>query len=169
MVQETINRRGVIARCETHWKEIENTSPSLWRVRWDEMEDAEELDNMKKSAEIEEPNTFGAHLRQIRRQAGLTQRELAAQVDVDYSYISKLENGQMPPPSIELIQRLEVVLKDDSRTLMNLAGKVPSNLDEMMSGNPLLSELIRLLSTRVFSDDVYRQLIQIARDASEEK
>ena len=46
---------------------------------------------------------FGNRLRDLRRTAGLTLRELAVRINVDFSYISKLENGQLPPPSEQVI------------------------------------------------------------------
>ena len=40
--------------------------------------------------------TFGQYLREQRRRAGMSQRELASRVSVDFSYISKLENDRLP-------------------------------------------------------------------------
>ena len=33
----------IIGRCEEHWEHVAGLSPILWRVRWDEMEDAKEI------------------------------------------------------------------------------------------------------------------------------
>ncbi len=45
--------------------------------------------------------TFGELLREKRRTAGVSQRELAAGAGLDFSYISKLENGRIPPPAAD--------------------------------------------------------------------
>src|SRR5437773_2293126 len=42
----TATQRVVIARCEEHWQEL-TSSPLVWRVRWDEMEDAAEISNLE--------------------------------------------------------------------------------------------------------------------------
>ncbi|MYA61760.1 MAG: helix-turn-helix transcriptional regulator, partial [Dehalococcoidia bacterium] len=43
--------------------------------------------------------TFGQYLREQRRKAGISQRELARRVTVDFSYISNMENARLPPPT----------------------------------------------------------------------
>jgi len=45
--------------------------------------------------------SFGQLLKHIRREKGVSQRDLADQVGVDFSYISKIENDRMPPPSAD--------------------------------------------------------------------
>ncbi|HZX05422.1 helix-turn-helix transcriptional regulator, partial [Kribbella sp.] len=42
------------------------------------------------------PVTFGSLLRQCRQTAGLSLRQLAAQVGYDHSYLSQVERGQRP-------------------------------------------------------------------------
>jgi HTH-type transcriptional regulator, competence development regulator len=153
-------KKIVDARCEDHWFTEKN--PLRWAVRWDEMEDAAEMNSLEDETQMN--TTFGQQLRTLRKERGLNQRDLAAQIDVDFSYISKIENGQMPPPSLQLIQRIAQVLEDDEHTLLNLAGKVPSGIAEAMHNNPLLTELIHLLSSKRLSDETYRQLLQIARE-----
>lgn len=34
-------RLSVEARCEEHWKELENAPAEKWRIRWDDMDDLE--------------------------------------------------------------------------------------------------------------------------------
>ena len=48
---------------------------------------------------MEESKRFGVKLRELRTKAGMTQRELAGRVTIDFTYLSKIENGVMPPPS----------------------------------------------------------------------
>ncbi|TET67120.1 MAG: XRE family transcriptional regulator, partial [Dehalococcoidia bacterium] len=57
-----------------------------------------------------EVQVFGARLRELRILAGLTQRELAEKIGVDFSYLSKIENGVLPPPSEKVILRLAEAL-----------------------------------------------------------
>jgi transcriptional regulator with XRE-family HTH domain len=41
--------------------------------------------------------TFGERLRQLRRERQMNQRALAERAGIDFTYLSKLENGRMAP------------------------------------------------------------------------
>ncbi len=75
---------------------------------------------------------LGRRLKELRGQAGLTQRELARRVGVNYSYISKIEHGAMAPPGEKLIERLASVLGADEEELTALAGRIPSDVIEIL-------------------------------------
>ena len=77
-----------------------------------------------------ETQEFGARLRQLRKQVGLTQIELADKVNVDFSYLSKIESGAAPPPSEKVILKLAEVLYGDSDALLTLAGSIPPDIAE---------------------------------------
>lgn len=72
--------------------------------------------------------TFGQRLRELRKHLGLSQRDLAEKVDMDFTYLSKVETGTMPPPSEKKILALAKVLNADSDELLSLANKMPSDL-----------------------------------------
>ena len=55
---------------------------------------------------MEEARKFGARLRELRKQAGMSLRELADRVGIDFTYLSKIENGAMPPPSEKVLSLL---------------------------------------------------------------
>lgn len=55
-------------------------------------------------------NVFGMELKQLRIQRGLTLRELATAAQVDYTYLSKIENNRVAPPRPKVIERLAVAL-----------------------------------------------------------
>jgi transcriptional regulator with XRE-family HTH domain len=42
--------------------------------------------------------TFGERLRELRKAKGLNQKELADKVGIDFTYLSKLENGRRSSP-----------------------------------------------------------------------
>lgn len=46
--------------------------------------------------DVTEP-TFGSLLRELRKAAGMSQRELARRIFRDHSRISRLESGDIPP------------------------------------------------------------------------
>ena len=49
---------------------------------------------------------IGDRLRYIRKELGYTQREAAERADMQYQYLSNLENNRIPNPSLDTLQRL---------------------------------------------------------------
>jgi len=80
-----------------------------------------------------ESEEFGKRLRELRKQAGITQRGLADKVGVDFSYLSKIENGVLSPPSEKVISRLAETLNADRDELLSLAGRIPSEISKLLS------------------------------------
>jgi transcriptional regulator with XRE-family HTH domain len=69
--------------------------------------------------------TFGKLIRQARQDKGYSQRDLAKLVEVDYTYLSKLENDRAEyPPKQEVIQSLAHHLDLDMKELRDLAGRI---------------------------------------------
>ncbi|HEY82603.1 MAG TPA: helix-turn-helix domain-containing protein [Dehalococcoidia bacterium] len=91
---------------------------------------------------MDEAQQFGQRLKELRTRAGLTQRELAEKVGVDFSYLSKLENGVLPPPSEKTLLRLAEVLNADKDELFILAGRIPADIAELLKNREAL-ELLR--------------------------
>jgi len=94
-----------------------------------------------------EAQEFGARLRELRKQFGLTQRALAEKLDVDFSYLSKIESGVAPPPSEKVILRLAEVLNADRDELLTLAGKIPPDIAEALK-NREARQLLRSKRTQ---------------------
>lgn len=57
---------------------------------------------------------LGSILRNARKQAGLSTRQLAKEVGVHHSYIGHIENGLKTNPAAELLQKLADVLGLDA-------------------------------------------------------
>lgn len=110
-----------------------------------------ELPNFTKE---EAPVTFGSRLRDIRRAAKITQRQLAGSAQCDFTYLSKIENGVMPPPSAELIERFITALNAqcDRDELFQLAGIVPDELAKIITTRKQLPEILRCLGRMTDSD-----------------
>ena len=85
-----------------------------------------------------ETQEFRARLRELRKQAGLSQRELADKLGINFTYLSKIESGVMPPPSEKVILRLAEVLNADKDELMTLAGKIPSDIAQILKDREVL-------------------------------
>ncbi|MEA2085431.1 MAG: helix-turn-helix transcriptional regulator, partial [Chloroflexota bacterium] len=80
-----------------------------------------------------EAEEFGKRLRELRKQVGMTQRGLADKVGVDFSYLSKIENGVLPPPSEKVISKLAETLNASRDELLSLAGRIPSEIGELLT------------------------------------
>ena len=94
-----------------------------------------------------ETGEFGARLRELRKQAGLSQRELADKCGIHFSYLSKIESGVMPPPSMKVMLRLAEVLNADKDELMLLAGKMPADIAQILRNRETL-QLLRASRTQ---------------------
>ncbi len=110
--------------------------------------------------------TFGERLREIRKSRGISQRALAEMVQIDFTYISKIEAGSMEPPSAIVIRHMAQTLETDESELLSLSGKVPADLGRALKENPLLTELVCLLSRERLPDEVYRAMIAIGREST---
>ena len=87
--------------------------------------------------------TFGEKLRELRRQAGLTQRDLAEKVGLDFSYISKVENDRNPPPAADTIVKICEALEMPAESLLALKGQIPSDVAEGISSNVVAQQFLR--------------------------
>lgn len=82
---------------------------------------------------------FGDRVRELRQKRNLTQRDLGALVDVEFSYISKIENGKLDfgnYPSERLIERLAEALEVETDELLLLAEKVPPRIRQRVMERP---------------------------------
>lgn len=87
--------------------------------------------------------TFGERLRQLRLLNTLNQRKLADMVGIDFTYLSKIETGNMPPPSQETIKKLASALKADTDELLLLADKVPDDVLDTITDSPEMPSFLR--------------------------
>ena len=90
-------------------------------------------------------------------------RKVAGQVGVQPSYLSKVERGEVAPPSEATIIRLAEVLDLDPDALLALAGKVSTDLKNVIQQRPqLFGELIRGLKD--LPDRAVLRLVREVRD-----
>ncbi len=106
--------------------------------------------------------TFGERIRELRKAAGLTQREFADQLGIDFTYVSKIENGRTEiPPSEQLITRMAGLLGVDGDELLGLAGQFDHReLQKIASETPEVGALLRRLQARQFSADEIRRILK---------
>ena len=83
--------------------------------------------------------TFGKRVRQLRHAKEWSLRDLAAKVDVGFTYLSRVENERLnfgDYPSEALIHRLADALEADEEELLILAKKVPEPVKKRFLQRP---------------------------------
>jgi transcriptional regulator with XRE-family HTH domain len=104
--------------------------------------------------------SFGQRIKRKRRERGLTQRQVAARLEIDFTYLSKLENDRGEPPGEKTVRNLAVELDDDAEELLALAGKLPEQLRTRAQEDVAFARLLRRLPSLADDElrDIYRQL-----------
>ncbi|MCH8999533.1 MAG: helix-turn-helix transcriptional regulator [Proteobacteria bacterium] len=99
---------------------------------------------------------FGAYVRQERKDREIGLREMAKKIGVSPTYLSKVERDDFPPPAEDKVRKIAEIFGIDVDELLALAGKVSSDLSEIIRERP--RELAALLRTTkgLTADDVAR-------------
>jgi transcriptional regulator with XRE-family HTH domain len=114
--------------------------------------------------------TFGQYIRarreELRREdSRYSVRQVAYRIGVEPAYLSKVERDQEPPPSEEKIRALAHELGEDPDVLLAMAGKVSSDLLEIIRKRPkLFAELIRQLKEE--PDHALLRIVREVRDGN---
>jgi len=112
--------------------------------------------------------TFGQYIRQARealreQDRRYSLRQTAMRIGVEPAYLSKIERGDVAPPSEATIVRLADDLGEDRDMLLAMAGKVSADLREAIMRRPkLFAELIRQLKDA--PDEAVLRLVREVRD-----
>ena len=116
------------------------------------------------------PTTFGTRIQDLRKQKQLTQRQLAARVAArlkeqdrrgfDFTYLSKIENGRMGPPSVPAIIELAAELDADSDELLALAGKAPPDLGEKLKESLAARQFYRSALNMDLSEEEWEAMLR---------
>lgn len=107
--------------------------------------------------------TFGERVRELRKAKNLTLRDVAGKVDINFTYLSKIENGKLDFsdfPSEKLIRKLAKALGGDTDELLLLAEKVPDTIRKRVIQRPDAFRKIAALD-----DDAIDKLLEDLGDA----
>jgi transcriptional regulator with XRE-family HTH domain len=86
-------------------------------------------------------------------------------VGIDFTYLSKIENGKVDPPSEEKIKAMANKLDIDPEEFLGLAGKVSSDqIRRAVQSNPEVGILLRKLQSRQLSNKQVNDMLNIASD-----
>jgi transcriptional regulator with XRE-family HTH domain len=87
--------------------------------------------------------TLGSTIRQLRRSAGLTQRELAQRLGVDSTHVSHLE-ADRKDPSLQLIRDLASTLDIPPGLLLAVSLSTGLSIEQQKIYAPILERLISI-------------------------
>ena len=113
---------------------------------------------------------FGDYIRKRREElraadSEFSVRKVAARLGVQPSYLSKVERGEQAPPTEAKIRALAEILGEDTDVLLALAGKVSSDLQDVIVRRPqLFAQLIRQLKD--MPDHAVLRVVREVRDGS---
>ena len=113
---------------------------------------------------------FGATVKEIRERLRredrrFSLRQVAQRVGIEPAYLSKIERGQVPPPSEATTVRLAKELSQDPDVFLAMAGKVSGDLQEVIRKRPkLFAELIRQLKEA--PDHAILRVVREVRDGN---
>lgn len=114
--------------------------------------------------------TFGQTIRDLRKakRPPLTQRDLAERVAArlreedrrgfDFTYLSKIENDRLPPPSVAAIIALAEELDADKDELLALADKAPPDVGEALKRSEGARTFFRSAVNEKLSEEEWRKL-----------
>jgi transcriptional regulator with XRE-family HTH domain len=83
---------------------------------------------------------LGDRLRELRLAQGVSQESLARKVDIDPSYLSKIENNQQRA-SMDTITRLARALRANELELLRLAKKLPPSVEALLANEETMGLL----------------------------
>lgn len=101
--------------------------------------------------------TFGERVRELRKGQRVSQRDLAGRAGIDFTYLSKIENGRAEPPSEDAIRRIAEELGTNADHLILLADKFPSDLAQELKTPERVAVLRRSLSGDINSMEDWRR------------
>lgn len=113
---------------------------------------------------------FGSHIRELRKARGVSLRDLAERIKIDFTYLSKIENAKVEPPSEQKIRAMAKELHVDEEELLALAGKVSNEeIRKAVQANPSVGILLRKIQTRKLSSAQINRMVDIATTKEEPK
>ena len=109
---------------------------------------------------------YGTFLRRRRLEKKLTQREFADRVGVDFTYLSKVENGRLAAPSEGTIGQIAKALGDDPNVHLAQARKVPLDLRAAVAELPVeAAMLLREMRAKRVTGETYTAMLRTLREA----
>jgi transcriptional regulator with XRE-family HTH domain len=124
--------------------------------------------HQEQSAMASGKEKFGEFVRRKREAKEIGLREMAKMIGVSPTYLSKIERDEFPPPAEDKVRNIAGVLGLDADELLALAGRVASDLTDIIRDRP--REMADLLRTaRGLTAEEMARLARQARRRAKEK
>jgi transcriptional regulator with XRE-family HTH domain len=109
---------------------------------------------------------FGAFVRREREAKEIGLREMAKKIGVSPTYQSKVERDEFAPPAEDKVRKIAEILGRDADELLALAGRVASDLTDIIRQRPReMADFLRA-ANGLPADDIAR-FAQAAQKAKE--
>ena len=108
-------------------------------------------------------DSFGKTLRNLRLQAQVVLRELAALIKKSPGYLSDVEQDRVPPPSEAMILDIAKALNVNKKDLLTAARKVDPELSEYVVDQPMAADFLRMAKDYEFKENDWERLSQLAK------
>lgn len=114
--------------------------------------------------------TLGQRLKELRLSYNLTLRELAKQIETDFTYLSKIENDKTDhPPSEDFLKRISAYFNVDSDELIALSGQVPENFRKMITQDKEAFAFFRSAIANNFSGKDWAELKEYLKEKKKKR
>lgn len=111
---------------------------------------------------------FGQLIRDARKEKGYSQRELANLVNLDFTYLSKLENDRADyAPKEDAIRKLANSLDLNPEELVFLSGRIPERDEQLLKQN--YKEMPMLFRRMQEDPEFARNIFDLAVSEEQEK
>jgi transcriptional regulator with XRE-family HTH domain len=153
---------------DLEWLDADRSTNRSTQLVWlptDSYDEDTNLMTTEQRAPARQPTeSFGKTLRALRRKNQMSQAELANAVRMDISYISKLENGRVPPPSEAILRGLAARLHVDTDELLVSAGKMPADLERSLATSPRALQFLREAMSATLDAAAWDDILNVLRD-----
>jgi len=111
---------------------------------------------------------IGQRIRELRKRKHLTLRQLAQKAKINYTYLSKIENGRLShTPSVGTLRDLAWALDVDELELLQLANKLPAGFEHIAKSRDAL-RFFRRASQVISTDEVWKDLEKYLEERASE-
>jgi transcriptional regulator with XRE-family HTH domain len=109
--------------------------------------------------------SFGATVRRERERLDIGLREMAKMIGVSPTYLSKVERDHFPPPAEDKVSHIAKIIGWDSDELLALAGRVASDLKDIIRQHPREMASVLRTARRLSAEE----LLKLTRWAEKSK
>lgn len=104
---------------------------------------------------------LGERVRRKRAEQKLGLREAATKVGISPTYLSRIETmDEKTPPAEDVIRKLAALLNDNFDELMQLAGRVPEDVESVIRADPTMPAFLRSVKEHNLSGEQLLKILQ---------